>query len=147
MSKKIIEIKNTDGLEAAAREFAALMGDYTVFAFYGAMGAGKTTFISALARFLGVEEDMANSPSFSIVNEYRSDTTAELIYHFDLYRLETLEEAMDIGIDDYFDSGALCLLEWPERIEDMLPDDTVRVDIAVDEDSDARTLTVTLPDD
>lgn len=147
MSKKIIEIKNTDGLEAAAREFAALMGDYTVFAFYGAMGAGKTTFISALARFLGVEEDMANSPSFSIVNEYRSDTTAELIYHFDLYRLETLEEAMDIGIDDYFDSGALCLLEWPERIEDMLPDDTVRVDIAVDEVSDARTLTVTLPDD
>lgn len=147
MSKKIIEIKNTDGLEAAAREFAALMGDYTVFAFYGAMGAGKTTFISALARFLGVEEDMANSPSFSIVNEYRSDTTAELIYHFDLYRLETLEEAMDIGIDDYFDSGALCLLEWPERIEDMLPDDTVRVDIAVDEGSDARTLTVTLPDD
>lgn len=147
MSKKIIEIKNTDGLEAAAREFAALMGDYTVFAFYGAMGAGKTTFISALARFLGVEEDMANSPSFSIVNEYRSDTTAELIYHFDLYRLETLEEAMDIGIDDYFDSGALCLLEWPERIEDMLPDDTVRVAIAVDEDSDARTLTVTLPDD
>lgn len=147
MSKKIIEIKNTDGLETAAREFAALMGDYTVFAFYGAMGAGKTTFISALARFLGVEEDMANSPSFSIVNEYRSDTTAELIYHFDLYRLETLEEAMDIGIDDYFDSGALCLLEWPERIEDMLPDDTVRVDIAVDEVSDARTLTVTLPDD
>lgn len=147
MSKKIIEIKNTDGLEVAAREFAALMGDYTVFAFYGAMGAGKTTFISALARFLGVEEDMANSPSFSIVNEYRSDTTAELIYHFDLYRLETLEEAMDIGIDDYFDSGALCLLEWPERIEDMLPDDTVRVAIAVDEDSDARTLTVTLPDD
>lgn len=147
MSKKIIEIKNTDGLEVAAREFAALMGDYTVFAFYGAMGAGKTTFISALARFLGVEEDMANSPSFSIVNEYRSDTTAELIYHFDLYRLETLEEAMDIGIDDYFDSGALCLLEWPERIEDMLPDDTVRVAIAVDEDSNARTLTVTLPDD
>lgn len=146
MTKKTIEIKSTDSLQAAAREFAALMGDYTVFAFYGSMGAGKTTFISALTKFLGVEEDVVNSPSFSIVNEYRSDTTAELIYHFDLYRLESLDEAMDIGIDDYFDSGALCLLEWPERIEDMLPDDTVRVDITVDGATDARILTVTLPD-
>ena len=90
---------------------------------------------------------MANSPSFSIINEYRSDTTAELIYHFDLYRLESLEEAMDIGVEDYFDSGVLCLLEWPERIEPMLPDDTVRVDIAADPDSGRRTLTVTLPDE
>ena len=146
MKKHTIVIKDKEALAQAAREFAALMGDYTVFAFYGPMGAGKTTFINALSRVLGVEEDMANSPSFSIINEYRSDTTAELIYHFDLYRLESLDEAMDIGVDDYFDSGALCLLEWPERIEPMLPDDTVRVDIAVDEATDARTLTVSLPE-
>ncbi len=83
-----IKISSIDGLEAAAREFVALMGDYTIFAFYGEMGAGKTTFISALCRELGVEDDLAGSPSFSIINEYRSDTTAELMYHFDLYRLD-----------------------------------------------------------
>ena len=127
MRKEVIEIDGLEGLEKAADRFVSLMDDYTIFAFYGEMGAGKTTFINALSRRLGVEEDMANSPSFSIINEYRSDTTAELIYHFDLYRLESLEEAMDIGVEDYFDSGVLCLLEWPERIEPMLPDDTVRV--------------------
>ena len=111
------------------------------------MGAGKTTFIRALAAALGVEDDVANSPSFSIINEYRSDTTAELIYHFDLYRLDSMDEAMDIGVEDYFDSGALCLLEWPERIEPMLPDDTVRVDIKADHDTGRRTLTVTLPNE
>ena len=147
MKQEVIEIYGLEGLEKAADAFVRLMGDYTIFAFYGEMGAGKTTFINALSRRLGVEEDMANSPSFSIINEYRSDTTAELIYHFDLYRLESLEEAMDIGVEDYFDSGVLCLLEWPERIEPMLPDDTVRVDIAVDPDSGRRTLTVTLPDE
>lgn len=140
-----IEVAGTDALPEAARQFEALMGDNTVFAFYGGMGAGKTTFINALARQLGVEDDMANSPSFSIINEYRSDTTAELIYHFDLYRLESLDEAMDIGVEDYFDSGALCLLEWPERIEPMLPDDTVRVEIRVN-DNDSRTLIVSVPE-
>ncbi|MGM9852417.1 MAG: tRNA (adenosine(37)-N6)-threonylcarbamoyltransferase complex ATPase subunit type 1 TsaE [Muribaculaceae bacterium] len=147
MKQEVIEIDGLDGLEKAADAFVRLMGDYTIFAFYGEMGAGKTTFINALSRRLGVEEDMANSPSFSIINEYRSDTTAELIYHFDLYRLENLEEAMDIGVEDYFDSGVLCLLEWPERIEPMLPDDTVRVDITADHDTGRRTLTVTLPDE
>jgi tRNA threonylcarbamoyladenosine biosynthesis protein TsaE len=110
------------------------MDDRTIYAFDGEMGAGKTTFISALCQALGVEAEEANSPSFAIVNEYRSETTAELIYHFDLYRLETIEEALDLGIEDYFDSGALCLLEWPERVEDLLPDDTVRVEIRVNED-------------
>lgn len=142
--QKTIQIPNLDALPQAARDFVAEMGDETVYAFYGEMGAGKTTFINALARALGVEEDVTNSPSFSIINEYRSDTTAELIYHFDLYRLESLDEAMDIGVDDYFDSGALCLLEWPERIEPMLPDDTVRVDIRVNDD-DSRTVTITRP--
>ena len=147
MKQEVIEIDGLEGLEKAADAFVRLMGDYTIFAFYGEMGAGKTTFINALSRRLGVEEDMANSPSFSIINEYRSDTTAELIYHFDLYRLESLEEAMDIGVEDYFDSGVLCLLEWPERIEPMLPDDTVRVDIKADHDTGRRTLPVTLPDE
>ena len=129
-----LKITSLENIEQAAREFAQHMGDETVYAFYGEMGAGKTTFINALCRVLGVEEDITNSPSFSIVNEYRSDTTAELIYHFDLYRLENIEEAFEIGVEDYFDSGALCLLEWPERIEDMLPFDTVKVNIVVNDD-------------
>lgn len=136
-----INITSLDNIEAAAKDFVNLMGDDTVFAFYGDMGAGKTTFINALCRVLGVEEDTTNSPSFSIVNEYRSDTTAELIYHFDLYRIENLEEAFDIGIEDYFDSGALCLLEWPERIEDILPYDTVKVEIKINDD-DTRQLLI-----
>lgn len=143
--QKTIHIPDTSALPEAAKEFAALMDDYTVFAFYGEMGAGKTTFINALCRALGVEEDIANSPSFSIINEYRSDTTAELIYHFDLYRLENLEEAFDIGVEDYLDSGALCFIEWPERIADILPDDTVRVDIRELPDG-SRELTVTSPE-
>lgn len=146
MTEKTITIGGRDGLEKAAHDFAALMGDYTIFAFHGAMGAGKTTFISALSRALGVEEDIANSPSFALVNEYRSDTTAELIYHFDLYRLENLEEALDMGIEDYFDSGALCLVEWPDVIADMLPEDTVHVYVDVDEATDNRTLRLQLPE-
>ncbi len=135
-----IRIASTDDLNRAADEFVRLMDSSTVYAFNGEMGAGKTTFIMALLRRLGVGDDLAGSPSFAIINEYRSDTTAELIYHFDLYRLESLEEALDIGIEDYFDSGALCLLEWPERVADILPDDTVSVDIRVNDDG-SRTLT------
>jgi tRNA threonylcarbamoyladenosine biosynthesis protein TsaE len=141
MENITIHVKNVDDLGAAAHKFVEAMGDETVYAFYGEMGAGKTTFINALCRALGVEDDVTNSPSFSIINEYRSDTTAELIYHFDLYRLESLDEAMDIGVEDYFDSGALCLLEWPERIEAMLPDDTVNVTIKVNDD-DSRDIIV-----
>ena len=126
-----ILIPDTASLEAAAHDFVAQMGDETVYAFTGEMGAGKTTFINALCRELGVEDDPTGSPTFAIVNEYRSDTTAELIYHFDLYRIENLEQAFDIGIEDYLDSGALCFIEWPDRIDDILPDDTVRVNIEV----------------
>lgn len=129
-----ITIPSLDRIDQAAKEFVQNMGDETVYAFYGEMGAGKTTFINALCRALGVEEDSTGSPTFSIINEYRSDTTAELIYHFDLYRIESLDQAFDIGVEDYFDSGALCLLEWPERIDDILPDDTVRVRITVNPD-------------
>ncbi len=108
------------------------------YAFTGEMGAGKTTFINALCRALGVEDDHTGSPTFAIVNEYRSDTTAELIYHFDLYRIENLEQAFDIGVEDYLDSGALCFIEWPDRIDDILPDDTVRVNIEVLPDGGRR---------
>ena len=140
-----IKIASLEQLPEVARQFMAQMGDYTVYAFYGEMGAGKTTFINALCKELGVESDVTNSPSFAIINEYRSDTTAELIYHFDCYRLENEAEAQDIGAEDYFDCGALCFIEWPERIEGLLPDDTVRVDIIVNPDDDSRTLKMTLP--
>ena len=102
-----IHVDSIAQLPEAAEKFVAVMDDRTVYAFYGQMGAGKTTFINALCRRLGVEDDVTNSPSFAIINEYRSDTTAELIYHFDLYRLEDIDEALEIGVEDYFDSGAL----------------------------------------
>ncbi|MBQ4917446.1 MAG: tRNA (adenosine(37)-N6)-threonylcarbamoyltransferase complex ATPase subunit type 1 TsaE [Muribaculaceae bacterium] len=145
MATKTIKIKALDAINEAAKEFMAEMGDYTVFAFNGEMGAGKTTFIKALCQELGVE-DVTNSPSFAIINEYRSDTTAELIYHFDCYRLENEMEAEEIGVEDYFYSGALCFIEWPERITDLLPDDTVEVDVVEEEDG-TRTITLTYPED
>lgn len=147
MDNRVLEIKinSLEDLEMAAYKFMTEMDDFTVFAFYGQMGAGKTTFINELCRQLGVETDTTNSPSFAIINEYRSDTTAELIYHFDCYRLDNEQEAVDIGAEDYFDSGAVCLIEWPERIEGLLPDDTVRVDLTVNDD-ETRLLKVTFPD-
>ena len=115
-------------INSAAKEFIRQMGDNTVFAFYGKMGAGKTTFIKALCEELGVT-DPVNSPSFAIVNEYRSDTSGELIYHFDFYRIKKIDEVYDLGYEDYFYCGALCFIEWPELIEELLPGDTVRVTI------------------
>lgn len=126
-------IKNLKELPDAADKFIEQMADNTVFAFRGEMGAGKTTFISEICRRLGVEDDV-NSPTFAIINEYRSATSAELIYHFDFYRIESTGEAEDIGTEDYFESGALCFIEWPERIEDLLPGDTVDVRISVEPD-------------
>ncbi len=123
-----IKIESTAGLHDAARRFVEAMGEGTIYAFYGKMGAGKTTFIKAVCEVLGVE-DVITSPTFSIVNEYRSATTGELIYHFDFYRVEKLEEVYDMGYEDYFYSGALCFIEWPELVEDLLPGDAVRVDI------------------
>ncbi len=141
MSKTTIHIQSLENLPEAAHSFVGLMDDATVYAFRGEMGAGKTTFISALSQALGVDPEEANSPSFAIINEYRSDTTAELIYHFDLYRLENLEEALDLGIEDYLDSGAICLIEWPDIVTDILPDDTVWVDISVNPDN-SRDITI-----
>lgn len=126
-------------LDEAARTFINAMGDRTVVAFHGEMGAGKTTFINAMCRELGVETDPTASPTFALVNEYRSDTTAELIYHFDLYRLENLDEAVDMGLEDYLDCGAICLIEWPEIVDPLLPDDTIDLHITVNSDG-SRTL-------
>lgn len=140
-----IPIPSIEALGDAARQFVEHMGDFTVFAFHGEMGAGKTTFINEVCKVLGVETDSTNSPSFAIINEYRSDTTAELIYHFDCYRLENEQEAEDIGVEDYFDCGALCFIEWPERIADLLPYDTVKVSITVNED-ESRMVNVEFPE-
>lgn len=143
--KHVFNITSLDTIDDVACQMVNIMGDNTIFAFTGEMGAGKTTFINALCRALGVDSEDTGSPTFAIINEYRSSTTAELIYHFDLYRIESIDEAFDLGIDDYFDSGALCLLEWPERIEALLPDDTVVVNITANPD-DSRVLTVVTPD-
>jgi len=123
-----IIIKTLEEAGEAARTFANAMGDRTIFAFYGKMGVGKTTFIKALCETLGVG-DVVNSPTFSIVNEYRSDTTGELVYHFDFYRIKKIDEVYDMGYEDYFYSDALCFIEWPELVEELLPDDAVRVEI------------------
>lgn len=129
-----IKITSLDNLHESAREFIAAMGDNTVFAFYGKMGAGKTTFIKAVCECLGVT-DVINSPTFAIVNEYRSETD-ELIYHFDFYRIKRLEEVYDMGYEDYFYCGALCFIEWPELIEELLPSDAVKVSIEENENGE-----------
>ena len=123
-----MRIDNIDSIREAARQFVTATGENTVFAFYGKMGAGKTTFIKAVCEELGVE-DVITSPTFAIVNEYRSDTTGELIYHFDFYRIKKIEEVYDMGYEDYFYSGALCFIEWPELIEELLPEEAVKVTI------------------
>ena len=135
-----IRIENLEKIREAAREFVAKIGDSTVFAFYGKMGAGKTTFIKAVCEELGVE-DVITSPTFAIVNEYRSDASGELIYHFDFYRVKKIEEVYDMGFEDYFYSGALCFIEWPELCEEVLPEDTVKVTI---EESSDGTRVVTI---
>lgn len=135
-----INIQSLDRIHDAARQFVQAMGDNTVFAFYGKMGAGKTTFIKAVCEELGVS-DVITSPTFAIVNEYRSDKGGELIYHFDFYRIKKLEEVYDMGYEDYFYSGALCFIEWPELVEELLPGQAIKVTI-VEEENGARKLTL-----
>lgn len=128
-----IEITSLAGLHDAARQFLEEIGENRLVAFFAPMGAGKTTFTAALCHCLGVEEDAVSSPTFAIVNEYRAGA-GERIYHFDFYRIARLEEALDIGLYDYLDSGNLCIMEWPENIEPLLPEETLRVAITVDAD-------------
>ena len=134
-----IKIQSLEHIHEAPRQFIEVMGDNTVFAFYGKMGAGKTTFIKAVCEELGVE-DVVTSPTFAIVNEYRSATTGELVYHFDFYRIKKLEEVYDMGYEDYFYCGAVCFIEWPELIEELLPGDAVKV--TIDEQADGTRLLV-----
>ena len=134
-----IHIDNLDGLHTAARSFIDLIGDNTVYAFYGNMGAGKTTFIKAICEELGVT-DVINSPTFAIVTEYRT-SNGHTIFHFDCYRIAQLKEALDMGCEDYFESGELCFIEWPENIEQLLPDSCVPVHITVNDD-ESRTITI-----
>lgn len=126
-----LKIESLDTINNSARQFINQMGNNTVFAFRGEMGAGKTTFIKAICEELGVG-DVINSPTFAIVNEYRSNSD-ELIYHFDFYRINKIDEVYDFGYEDYFYSGSLCFIEWPEKIEELLPHDTVNVYIEVKE--------------
>ena len=127
-----IKIENIDHIREAAREFIQHIGDHRVFAFYGKMGAGKTTFVKAICEELGVD-DVITAPTFAIVNEYTSGE-GDSIFHFDFYRIKKIEEVYDMGYEDYFYSGSLCFIEWPELIEDILPDDAIRVNIAEQED-------------
>lgn len=131
MTKQII-IHDIAELDRAAEEFLPLLERHKVFAFYGGMGAGKTTFINALCQKLGVS-DNTGSPTFAIVNEYRSQFCGS-VFHFDFYRINSIEEVYDIGHEDYFYSNQPCLIEWPELIEPLLPDDTVEVRITVSAD-------------
>ncbi len=133
-----IEISGLQELPQAAKQFLKEIGNASLVAFYASMGAGKTTFITAVCKELGVKEDAVSSPTFAIVNEYRTATGAPL-FHFDFYRIERLEEALDIGLYDYLDSGCLCLMEWPENIEGLLPEETLKVFIHVNPD-ESRTL-------
>ena len=145
-----IKIQDIEHIGEAAREFIKHIGDHRVFAFYGTMGAGKTTFVKAICEALGVE-DVITSPTFAIVNEYETPSNSPClggdqksslsredlggsIFHFDFYRIKKLEEVYDMGYEEYFYSGALCFIEWPELIEDLLPDDAVRVKIEVQAD-------------
>lgn len=130
---KEITIASLQDLPRAAEAFLKAIGDRKLIAFYAPMGAGKTTFTTAVCKALGVQEDAVSSPTFAIVNEYRSGS-GEPVFHFDFYRIERPEEALDIGLYDYLDSGALCLMEWPENIEGLLPEETLKVSIGVNPD-------------
>ncbi len=125
-------------IDKAAGDFLKEIQERTLVAFYAPMGAGKTTFTTALCKALGVREDAVSSPTFAIVNEYRA-AGGRPVFHFDFYRIENPAEALDIGLYDYLDSGELCLMEWPENVEDLLPEETLKVQMAVNPDG-SRTL-------
>ncbi|MBQ8486044.1 MAG: tRNA (adenosine(37)-N6)-threonylcarbamoyltransferase complex ATPase subunit type 1 TsaE [Prevotella sp.] len=137
-----IKITDIDHIGEAACQFVSQIGNRRVFAFYGSMGAGKTTFIKAVCETLGVK-DVITSPTFAIVNEYTIDHSplpTDQVFHFDFYRIKKLEEVYDMGYEDYFYSGALCFIEWPELIEELLPEDAVKVSI-IEQENNSRTVT------
>lgn len=132
--EKVMEIGSLDELDNVAREVLDSLAGRSVVAFDAPMGAGKTTLISRIAAMLNADDDVA-SPTFAIVNQYEGDRT---IFHFDMYRIERVEEALDFGCEEYFASGELCLVEWPEKIEPLLPEDTMVVRIEIKSDTERR---------
>lgn len=141
MKSKIFHVNNIEGLAEVSDYLISIRNTADVVAFYGSMGAGKTTLIKDLCHRMGVTDEV-NSPTFAIVNEYITEE-GESVYHFDFYRIKKLEEAYDIGYENYFYSGHLCLIEWPELIEPLLPEHYVRVDIVLGATDDERTITIT----
>jgi tRNA threonylcarbamoyladenosine biosynthesis protein TsaE len=134
MMERVIEIHSLDELDKVAEAVLASLDGRTVVAFDAPMGAGKTTLISRIAAALGCEDDVT-SPTFAIVNQYEGSRT---VYHFDMYRIERWEEALDFGSEEYLSSGELCLVEWPEKIEPLLPEDTMVVKIEILSDTARR---------
>ncbi|NLZ73483.1 MAG: tRNA (adenosine(37)-N6)-threonylcarbamoyltransferase complex ATPase subunit type 1 TsaE [Bacteroidales bacterium] len=129
-------IDSINQMEECAKEFIQnVLPEYRIFAFYGAMGAGKTTFIKSVCQALGVT-DTITSPTFSIINEYSSNQLDYPIYHFDFYRIKKLEEAYDMGYEEYFYSNAICFIEWPELVEELLPENTLK--ITIEEQADGK---------
>ena len=143
MSEQTFTIHSLEEYPAAAKWFTGFLQKGHIFAFYGKMGTGKTTFIKSLCEELGVE-DTINSPTFAIVNEYE-DREANTIFHFDFYRIKSIAEVYNMGYEEYFYSNACCFIEWPELIEELLPEEHIRVDITEGEDG-ARTIKVTIND-
>jgi tRNA threonylcarbamoyladenosine biosynthesis protein TsaE len=139
LTRMKFSISSLDTIRQSARSFIGIMGDKKVFAFYGPMGVGKTTFIKALCEEMGVK-DVVNSPTFAIINEYGLEGKPS-IYHFDFYRINKSEEAFDFGYEDYFYSGNICFIEWPEKIESLLPPDCVKVTIG-EEANGSRTVDI-----
>lgn len=136
--KHELTIPDLGSIDNAAEKFLDEIGDSRLVAFYAPMGAGKTTFTTAICRVLGVADDAVSSPTFSIVNEYRT-ASGDSLFHFDFYRINKIAEALDIGFYDYIDSGSLCIMEWPENIEGIIPEETLKVAIRVSDDG-SRTL-------
>lgn len=130
--RQTLSIPTLRQMEAAARAFLPILDRHRVIAFHAPMGAGKTTFIKALCAALGIE-DVVTSPTFAIINEYAAPSRRLTVFHFDFYRIRSVEEAYDLGYEDYFYSGHPCLIEWPEKIESLLPPDTLQVTIEVGE--------------
>ena len=136
MKDKQFKINSVEALTEVSDYLISLRDEADVIAFYGTMGAGKTTLIKNLCHRMGVTDEV-NSPTFAIVNEYVTEE-GESVYHFDFYRIKKLEEAYDIGYENYFYSGNLCLIEWPEMIEPLLPEKYIRMEIQHGESADER---------
>lgn len=134
-------MENMDGIDVAATKVLEAIGERRIVALRGKMGAGKTTLAAAMMRVLKMDDE-ASSPTFAIVNEYHSSASGQSVYHFDFYRLESSAEALDIGVEDYWESGCLCLMEWAENIADILPDETIFIDIE-EADDNSRQITIT----